>query len=70
MNIEKLTYTRGERTLAALALVISGPAALNWALWNHPLLGLSAKKIAILAAIPLLLIVYYLRSRADARSFK
>jgi hypothetical protein len=67
---ESAAFTIGERVMAGLGLAVAAPAVLNLAFWHYPLFGLTERQVAILAFIPLFLIMYYVPIRAEARRGK
>jgi hypothetical protein len=64
---KEITFTFGERALAAVGLAIAALALFNWGMWHFQSFGLTEKQLAILAFVPMFLIVYYVPLRAEAR---
>jgi hypothetical protein len=49
----------GERTAAAIGLILAAIGLLNLTIWKISLAGLDAKQIAIVSFLPSVFIVYY-----------
>jgi len=55
----RVSYPKGLRLASAGALVVGLIGVANFVIWHFTALGLSVKQIAILAALPALIVSYY-----------